>query len=74
MKNPSVTYTGEEVALVAGCIAASLPYLAASDFDVADLLLDKALAAMPQPLSPDLEVRIALLRSGPRPQPMESTR
>lgn len=65
MRNPSVTYTGEEVALVAGFIAACLPALDASDFDVADLLLDRALAAMPQPLAPDLDVHIAMLRKRP---------
>lgn len=64
---PSVTYTGDEVALVAGFIAACLPFLDQADFDVADLLLDKALASLPQPLAPDLEECIARLRSGPRP-------
>ncbi len=62
---PSVTYTGEEVALVAGFIALALPALGTDDFDVADLLLDRALAAMPQPLAPDLNAMIAHLRQRP---------
>lgn len=63
----SVTYTGEEVALVAGAIASCLPALGQDDFDVLDLLLERALAAMPQPISPDLAIRIAALRQrGPR--------
>lgn len=62
---PSVTYTGTEVALVAGCIALALPDLTADDYDVLDLMLDRALSALPQPLAPDLEVRIALLRKRP---------
>ena len=59
---PRVTYTGSEVGLVAGFIASCLPALSGPDLEVADLMLDRALAAMPQPLSPDLVVRIALLR------------
>lgn len=64
---PSVTYSGEEVALVAGAIALCLPALGQDDFDVLDLLLERALAAMPQPISPDLAILIAALRQrGPR--------
>lgn len=62
---PTVTYTGEEVALVAGFIAAALPALDQADFDVADLLLDRALAVMPRPLAVDLALRIELLRQRP---------
>lgn len=62
---PTVTYTGEEVALVAGFIAAALPALDQPDFDVADLLLDRALAVMPRPLAVDLALRIELLRQRP---------
>ena len=61
----SVTYTGEEVALVAGFIAAALPALAPDDFEVADLLLERALAVMPRPLAPDLAQRLAQLRQPP---------
>lgn len=61
----SVTYTGTEVALVAGCLARALPMLDQNDFDVVDLLLDRALAALPQPLAPDLDVHIAMLRKRP---------
>lgn len=62
-----VIYTGEEVALVAGAIASCLPALGRDDFEVADLLLERALAAMPQPISFDLANRIAALRQrGPR--------
>lgn len=62
---PKVTYTGTEVALLAGIIAGALPALDDSDFDVADLLLDKALAALPRPLAPDMEAQIARLRVSP---------
>jgi hypothetical protein len=59
---PTVTYTGEEVALVAGFIAAALPTLNQDDFEIADLLLDRALAVMPRPLAVDLATRIEQLR------------
>jgi hypothetical protein len=62
---PTVTYTGEEVALVAGFIAAALPSLDQADFDVADLLLDRALAVMPRPLAVDIATRIEQLRQRP---------
>lgn len=61
----SVTYTGEEVALVAGMIASCLPVLDQADYEVADLLLERALAVMPRPLNPDLAFRIAKLRQRP---------
>lgn len=70
----SVTYTGEEVALVAALIASALPYLNAADFDTADLLLDRALAVMPKPLAVDLATRIELLRQRPRTTTEEPTR
>lgn len=69
---PSVTYTGEEVALVAGFIAAALPALGTEDFELADLLLDRALAVMPRPLAVDLALRIEQLRQRPH-TPMEDT-
>lgn len=62
---PRVVYTGEEVAIVAGLIAAALPKMEDEDFDVADLLLDKALAGLPQPLSPDLAEKIEHQRTRP---------
>ncbi len=65
MGSPSVTFSGTEVALVAGMIAISLPSLSGSDFEVADLMLDKALAAIPRPISPALEDHIARLRYAP---------
>lgn len=68
---PSVTYTGNEVALLAALIAAGLPALNENDFDVADLLLERALAAIP-PLSPDVAARIAALRERPHTR-MEDT-
>lgn len=64
MTTPTVTYTGNEVALVAGLIASGLPALNDRDFDVADLMLERALAAMP-PLAPDNAARIAALRERP---------
>lgn len=63
--NASVTYTGDEVAILAGIIAGALPALHDDDFEVADLLLDKALAQLPRPLSPELESRITRLRVSP---------
>lgn len=69
---PSVTYTGEEVALVAGFIALCLPVLNQADFDVADLLLDRAIAALPRPLALDLATRIEQLRQRPETR-MEDT-
>lgn len=71
---PSVTYTGDEVALVAGFIAACLPALDQADFDVADLLLDRALAVLPRPLAPDVEARIARLRHRPHVSMKETNR
>lgn len=63
--NPSVTYTGTEVAILAGIIAGTLPTLEDDDWDVADLLLDRALAALPQPLSDDLAAKIERQRVRP---------
>lgn len=71
MSTPSVTYTGSEVALVAALIASGLPSLNESDFDVADLMLERALGAMPS-LSPDNAARIAALRERPHTR-MEDT-
>jgi hypothetical protein len=71
---PSVTYTGEEVALVAGFIAAALPLLGREDFEVADLLLDRALAVMPRPLAVDLATRIEALRQSAHTHLKETTR
>ena len=65
MTIPSVTFTGTEVAILAGLIAGSLPTLEDDDWDVADLLLDKALAALPQPLSGDLAAKIEHQRVKP---------
>lgn len=62
---PTVTYTGTEVALVAGCIALALPELGNDDFEVLDLMLERALAALPQPLAADLSDRIERLRHRP---------
>lgn len=60
---PTVTFTGEEIGLVAGCIAATLPDVDGPDREVLDLLLDRALAVMPRPLSPGLVDRIDRLRA-----------
>lgn len=62
MTLPTVTYTGEEVALVAAFIALALPLIEPADFEVADLLLDRALSALPGARAPDLMARIAALR------------
>jgi hypothetical protein len=66
--NPSVTYTGTEVAILAGIIAGTLPTLEDDDWDVADLLLDRALAALPQPLSAELAAKIERQRIRPADQ------
>jgi hypothetical protein len=60
--SPSVIFTGAEVALVAGALAAVMPALSEDDFQVVDILLDRALAALPRPLPLDLAVMIARLR------------
>ena len=65
MTIPSVTFTGTEVAILAGLIAGALPTLEDDDWDVADLLLDKALAALPQPLSDALATKIERQRIRP---------
>ena len=62
MKTPTVTYTGPEVALLAGCIARTLPLVGTQDYDVLDLMLERALAALPQPLAPDIALLIKRLR------------
>lgn len=64
MTNPSVTFTGEEVALIAGCIASVLPHLAPTDQIVLDLMLDRAVAALDAPLSPPLAALIERRRKG----------
>lgn len=61
----SVTYSGAEVAVLVGIIAGALPALYDADFEVADLLLDKAMAALPRPIAPELEARITRLRASP---------
>lgn len=63
--NPSVTFTGTEVAILAGLIAGSLPTLEDDDFEVADHLLDKALAGLAQPLSDELAAKIERQRVRP---------
>lgn len=62
MTVPSVTYTGTEVALIAGFIARALPVLQPQDYEVADLLLDRALTALPQEVAPDIMAEINRLR------------
>lgn len=66
--SPTVTYTGMEVVLVTAMIAGSLPDLDQDDYEIADLMLDKAMASLPQPLAPDLEAKIARLRTRPNQQ------
>lgn len=62
---PSVTFTGTEVALLAGVIARALSVLDEEDFDVVDLMLERTLAAMPQPVSPELMKAIEARRVAP---------
>ncbi len=64
MTNPSVTFTGTEVALVAGCIASVLPHLEPADQIVLDLMLERAVAALDGPLSPHLAALIERRRKG----------
>lgn len=65
MSNPSVTYTGEEVALVAAFITVALPALDPADYEVADLLLERALAAFPAALSPEVAQTVDRYRKRP---------
>lgn len=65
MTIPSATFTGEEVAILAGIIAGALPTLEDDDFEVADHLLDKALAGLQQPLSEELAAKIEHQRIRP---------
>lgn len=65
MSNPSVTYTGEEVALIAAFITVALPALDPADYEVADLLLERALAAFPDALSPEVAQRVDRYRKRP---------
>ena len=60
-----VEYTGDEIALLAGILAGALPTLDDEDFDVADLLLEKALAALPWPMPPVLAAKIEHQRQTP---------
>jgi hypothetical protein len=62
---PSVTYTGEEVAILAGVLAGALPKLSGDEFEVADLLLERALASLPEPLSATTMARIERQRRRP---------
>src|SRR3546814_1412756 len=61
----SVIYAGPEVALLAGILAGALPRLDDEDFEVADMLLEKALAALPHPMPPDLAAKIEHQRMSP---------
>lgn len=65
MSNPSVTYTGTEVAILAGALAGALPTLADDDWEVTDLLLERALAALPQPLAAEVARKIEHQRVRP---------
>lgn len=59
----SVTFSGEEVGLIAGCIAAALPSLDPADYEVCDLMLERALAALSEPLSPEAAALIERQRA-----------
>src|SRR3546814_931054 len=61
----SVIYAGPEVALLAGILAGALPRLDDEDFEVADMLLEKALAALPHPMPQDLAAKIEHQRMSP---------
>lgn len=61
----SVTYTGPEVAFVIGALASVLPSLNEADYDVADLLIERALSGLDRPLPADLAERVAQLRTPP---------
>lgn len=72
MTAPSVTFEGAQVALLAGILAASLPRLDDDDFEVADHLLEKALAALPR--FERLGLDLAALRRSPRLRFLDSLR
>lgn len=52
MDRVAVTFTGEEVAILAACLCSVLPHVNEADFEVVDLMLDRALAALPGAVSP----------------------
>jgi hypothetical protein len=60
-KPASVTYTGHEVAHLVGVIAKALPS-AGRDFDLYDLMLEKALAGLSGPLDAEVWAAIDGLR------------
>jgi hypothetical protein len=64
---PSVTYTGDEVLLLVAMIATSLQQFDRRDYEIADLMLDKALATLHRPLAPDIEAKLAEMRARPGP-------
>jgi hypothetical protein len=61
----AVTFEGEEVARVTGFIARALPMLDGDEFELADLMLDKALAGMGGRIAPDLQAILDDLRKRP---------
>jgi hypothetical protein len=61
----AVVFEGEEVGRVAGFIARALPLLDGDEFELADLMLDKALAGMDGRIAPDLQVALDKLRTPP---------
>lgn len=61
----SVTYTGTEVGFIVGALVRVLPTADDRDFEVLDLMLERALAVMPRPLAPDLAASIAAGRVPP---------
>lgn len=63
MTGPSVTFTGSEVSLVIGVLAAALPKMCPDDYEVADLMIDRAVASIGCALAPDIQARIAELRA-----------
>lgn len=61
----AVLFEGEEVARVAGFIARALPFLTGDEFELADLMLEKALAGMEGRIAQDLQDVIDRLRVPP---------
>lgn len=65
MTNPTVTFTGAEVALLAGLVCGTLHMMEGDDFEVADFLLERMLAALPRPMSPELVAIVEAKRLRP---------
>lgn len=63
MTAPSVTYTGVEIGLLAGALIVVLPDLAGNDYEIVDLMIDRALACRGADLGDDIKALVAAARA-----------